>query len=133
MSEKHDIEIVTVAGHPIRVVVGWFWQDVAPDGYGRPLPPTRIHAIHVLTSEDNSTLRLKLRHEFRANFDYSMGALSIIKAWLDMMQRDRRQGDYETVEEFLEEFADFIAEPEGFQLPRNPAKRHNSQASTSED
>jgi len=123
MSGKYGIDIITTAGNPIQVSLGWFWQEVMPDTEGISKPPIRIHAIHVLTSEDNLTLRLKLRHEFRADFDYGLDSLPSIKAWLLALENDRRQGDFETVEEFLEDFAEFLVSPTDLQPPKR--SRHD--------
>jgi hypothetical protein len=64
-------------------------------------------------------MHLKLRHEFRADFDYPLNSVNCIIEWLRALESDRRQGDYESVEEFLEEFGDFLAYPGGYQ----PAKK----------
>lgn len=125
MSDTFSFLLALTTGHKVSVKAGWFWLSVVQEENRPPKPPLQIHAIQVSTTEDHLIQRLAYRHEFRENFDYSLSSVPALKSWLQCLVQDRRHGDYDSVEEFLQDFSDYMARPEPL-----PPPKHNRRAPT---
>lgn len=106
MSEKFTINFKTTSGHHVRVMMGYFWEELTDSDKLFGYKPKQFHAIRVYSTEDTLPRRLELRHEYLANKDYQPGIEADLKMWLVSIMNDKRHGDYDSVEDFLTDLAD---------------------------
>ncbi len=109
MSETFHAKFRVNNGHRVEVAVGVFWERLSESDRRLGFVPRQYHAIRVYTTEDTLSHYPELRHEYRGDVDYDPTHADAINAWLGAIVADRRHGDYDEVELFLDDLADTLA------------------------
>ena len=103
-----DFEPVTfdlAKGANVRVAIGKYWEQISATDRALGVQPTLYLAIRIYSDEDTYPRRLIHHDEFRAEHDFDPSALQRLHLWLADLAVSRHRFVYDSVEDFLEEFA----------------------------
>jgi hypothetical protein len=103
-----DFEPVTfdlAKGTKVRVAIGKYWEQISATDRALGIQPTLYLAIRIYSDEDTYPRRLTHHDEFRAKHDFAPSVLQRLHLWLADLAVSRHRFVYDSVEDFLEEFA----------------------------
>jgi hypothetical protein len=93
-------------GNNVRIVFGKFWFDVIDTRRGKRL--TQKYAVRIYSNEDVLSNHMALQHEFRADFDFGLTKVPEIWDWLEQLIATRTYLIYDSLDDFILEFAEHI-------------------------
>jgi hypothetical protein len=92
-------------GAKVRVAIGKYWEQISATDRALGIQPTLYLAIRIYSDEDTYPRRLTHHDEFRAKHDFDPSVLQRLHLWLADLAVSRHRFVYDSVEDFLEEFA----------------------------
>ena len=109
MSEKFHAKFRINNGNRIEVAIGLFWEKLSESDIELGHRAREYHAIRIYSTEDAHSSSPELRHEYIAGIDYDPQHVPAVSDWLASIVADRRHGDYDEVELFLDDLAETLA------------------------
>jgi len=108
--EFPPIEFQMVNGHNVKIDIDLFWERLTQAERNNGEKPRQYYAIRVYSTEDAPTMNLKLYWEYRPGFEFSFTIITKIWDWLSNTVETRKYRDYDSMDEFLEDFDAIINE-----------------------
>lgn len=97
-------------GTKVRVEFAKFLEKISVKDRALGAVPTPYFAIRVYSDEDTYPSRIELHTEFRSGTDFIQCAVFRLQIWLRDLAVSRHRLAYDSVEDFLEEFAERMDE-----------------------
>jgi len=93
-------------GNHVRIVFAKFSEKISRQDWREGARPSQYYAIKVYSDEEILSRHMAVQSEFRGGKDFSFSAVQKIWDWLDELLQSRRLAEYDTLAEFIDEFAE---------------------------
>ena len=97
-------------GNNVKIVFAHFWEQYTDSETHELTKPAKYFAIKVYSNEDLDVNRMAVRYVFRAGYEFGVTAVPTIWEWLGNMVEKREHIKYDWLDEFVDDFAEQIAE-----------------------
>jgi hypothetical protein len=97
-------------GNDVRLVFARFWERLTLADRREGARPSQYYALKVYSTEDTLPRRMAVQCEFRAGKDVAFEAVPRTWEWLDWLLESRQFIKYDSLDEFIEELAERIAD-----------------------
>ena len=106
--ETEPFQFQLANGNKVKIVFAHFWEEyTGSDDYSRP---GKYFAIKIYSNEDLDVNRMAVRYVFRAGKEFGVTCVPQIWDWLGILVENREHIKYDWLDEFVDEFAEKIAE-----------------------
>lgn len=96
-------------GNDVKIVFANFWEEYTDSDRLGITQPQKYHAIKVYSNDDRLINRMAVRYVFRADHEFGLTTVPKIWLWLEELVGCRGHIQYESMDEFVEDFAEQIA------------------------
>ena len=93
-------------GNSVRVVFAQFWERIRYQDWRQGARPTQYCAIKIYSTEDVLPRKMVIHCEFRNGTDFAFSAVPGLWDWLDDLVTSRRVAQFDTLSEFIDDFAE---------------------------
>lgn len=115
------IEFQLANGNNVKVVFAKFWERLRLQDLREGARPAKYYAIKIYCTEGTLPRCMAVHWEFRAGHEFELPAVPRIWEWLANFLDERQHIQYDWLDEFIEDFAETIAE---FSETRADAVQH---------
>ena len=96
-------------GNNVKIFFAQFWEAYSDSDRAGLTKPQKYFAIKVYSNEDRLVNRMAINYVFRANHEFGLMTVPKIWTWLEELIEQRGHIQYDSMEEFVGDFADQIA------------------------
>lgn len=97
-------------GNNVKIVFARFWEKLSDSDRRLGIKFQQYRAIKVYSNEDILSNQMAVQYEFRADHEFGLVAVPKIWQWLEALVEGRGHIEYDSFEDFIEDFADLIAQ-----------------------
>ena len=93
-------------GNHVRIIFAKFSEKIRRQDWREGARPSQYYAIKIYSDEETQSRHMAVQSEFRGGKDFSFSAVQKIWDWLAELLQSRRLAEYDTLAEFIDEFAE---------------------------
>jgi hypothetical protein len=108
--ETEPFEFELANGNNVKIVFAEFWEEYRDSDRLGLTRPQKYFAIKIYSNEDLEVNRMAVRYILRAEHEFGTIAVPTIWEWLGNLVENREHIKYDWLDEFVDEFAEQIAE-----------------------
>lgn len=106
--EPFEFELAN--GNRVKIVFAHFWEEYTDSDRLGLTRPQKYFAIKVYSNEDRLINRMAVNYVFRADHEFGLTSVPKIWTWLEALIEQRGHIQYDAMDEFVEDFAEQIAQ-----------------------
>lgn len=109
-AETEPFQFELANGNKVKIVFAHFWEEYTDSDRLGLTQPGKYFAIKIYSNEDLPVNRMAVRYVFRAGKEFGVTCVPQIWDWLGILVETREHIKYDWLDEFVDEFAEKIAE-----------------------